>query len=60
MGKLININKYVHCDSKKSAREKIIADEARGQIIMFTGIRYERQVDTDKGDNRPNKKRKRG
>ncbi len=60
MGKLININKYIHCDSKKSARVKNIADEDRGEIVMFTGVRYERQVDTNKGDNHPNKKRKRG
>ncbi len=60
MGKLIKLNECNRSDSKKLEAEKSTPENAMGQIIMFNGIRYERQKDTIKGDNNPNKKRKRG
>ncbi len=60
MGKLIKLNEYNSSDSKKLEAGKSISKDTIGQIIMFTGIRYERQIDAVKGNNSPDKKRKRG
>jgi hypothetical protein len=57
MGKLIRINKVNILTRKKLREENNLMTDTKGQILMFTGIRYERHIDYKEGISNHSRKR---
>ncbi|MCF6344250.1 MAG: hypothetical protein L3J15_06195 [Devosiaceae bacterium] len=54
MGKLIRISKQINRSKQSTEKFDAASLEEDAQIIMFTGIRYERHLETDENENNNN------
>lgn len=54
MGKLIRISKQIDRSKQSAKKLGVSSSKEDAQIIMFTGIRYERHLETDENANNNN------